>query len=156
MDDDEDDVFGNSSYCWRSSFRQVKQEDKATQTPSHSQAQCNSMLPCGVREDPRRLFYGRAALLLCSPGLSLRPRGEAVLEEEPWRMEQPDQEPALAMEAQIGQKLQMIGDQFHQEHMLYQQNQRNQQPLWLQLALAIYSHLFEQEFVFHGGRNDQR
>lgn len=55
MDEDEDDVFGPVSQCWPSSNR----EDLGTQTPGRSATRLNGMLPCGVAEEPSRLFYGK-------------------------------------------------------------------------------------------------
>lgn len=59
MDEDEDEVFGPISQCWPSSNREIKQEDHSTQTPGSPAVRLNGMLPCGVAEEPRRLFYGK-------------------------------------------------------------------------------------------------
>ncbi|TSO67494.1 Bcl-2-modifying factor [Bagarius yarrelli] len=141
MDEDEDDVFGPVSHFWPSSNREIKQEDHSTQTPGSSAVRLNGMLPCGVAEEPRRLFYaGSAGLLLLTP--SARPDR---VEDAMFPENQPRRWPAHSVEAQIGQKLQMIGDQFYQEHMLQQRNQRNQWPFWLRLASALYALLFDGE-----------
>ncbi|XP_060736214.1 BCL2 modifying factor 1 isoform X1 [Tachysurus vachellii] len=109
MDEDEDDVFGPVSQCWPSSNR----EDHSTQTPGHSATRLNGMLPCGVAEEPSRLFYGSAGLLLLTPPARSDSVQDAMFPEN-----QPLRRPAHSVEAQIGQKLQIIGDQFYQEHML--------------------------------------
>lgn len=62
MEEDEDDVFGPVSQCWPSSNREIKQEDHSTQTPGSPVARLNGMLPCGVADEPRRLFYGKPDL----------------------------------------------------------------------------------------------
>lgn len=59
MDDDEDDVFQPSILIWNTNFREIKYEDRGTQTPSPALGQDDNMLPCGVAHEPRRLFYGR-------------------------------------------------------------------------------------------------
>ncbi|KAG7328107.1 hypothetical protein KOW79_008051 [Hemibagrus wyckioides] len=136
MDEDEDDVFGPVSQCWPSSNR----EDHSTQTPGSSTTRLNGMLPCGVAEEPRRLFYGSAGLLLLTPSARSDHVEGAMFPEN-----QPHRRPVHSVEAQIGQKLQMIGDQFYQEHMLQHRNQRNQWPFWLRLASALYALLFDGE-----------
>lgn len=60
MDDEEDDVFEPDSSCWRSTFREIKCKDQGTQTPGPALAPHSGMLPCGVAEEPRPLFYGEA------------------------------------------------------------------------------------------------
>ena len=60
MDDEEDDVFEPDSHCWRTAFREIKYEDRGTQTPSPVLPLPNNMLPCGVAQEPRLLFYGTA------------------------------------------------------------------------------------------------
>ncbi|XP_072545904.1 BCL2 modifying factor 1 [Salminus brasiliensis] len=156
MDDEEDDVFGTDTQYWRPSSREIKQqEERSTQTPGRPAARPNGMLPCGVSEEPRHLFYGSAGLLLLAP--SARPeRVEGAMFQEDHRAIAPRRRPAHSVEARIGQKLQMIGDQFYQEHMLQHRNQRNQQPLWLRLASALYTLLFEREPGAHGRRVDRR
>lgn len=52
-------MFGPVSQCWPSSNREIKQEDHSTQTPGSPAVRLNGMLPCGVAEEPRRLFYGK-------------------------------------------------------------------------------------------------
>lgn len=59
MEDEEDDVFEPDPNCWRTPFREIKCEDRGTQTPGPSLAPHNGMLPCGVVEEPRPLFYGK-------------------------------------------------------------------------------------------------
>lgn len=60
MDDEEDDVFEPEHHCWRTTFQEIKCEDRGTQTPGPALAPYNGMLPCGVAEEPRPLFYGEA------------------------------------------------------------------------------------------------
>ncbi|XP_044021503.1 bcl-2-modifying factor-like isoform X6 [Siniperca chuatsi] len=122
MDDEEDDVFEPDPLCWRTTFREVKCEDRGTQTPGPALALYNGMLPCGVAEEPRPLFYGNAGFRLHFPahfelvGDQEARRQES--EEEQNGMQPPQQQPvARSVEACIGQKLQLIGDQFHREHL---------------------------------------
>uniref|UniRef100_A0A3B5LV95 Bcl2 modifying factor 2 n=1 Tax=Xiphophorus couchianus TaxID=32473 RepID=A0A3B5LV95_9TELE len=94
MEDEEDDVFEPDPNCWRTPFREIKCEDRGTQTHGPGQALHNSMLPCHFE---------------------LVGDFDARQQEEQNRMEQlPLHQPAaLSLEASIGQKLQLIGDQFH-------------------------------------------
>ncbi|MEQ2181122.1 hypothetical protein GOODEAATRI_008103 [Goodea atripinnis] len=103
MEDEEDDVFEPDPNCWRTPFREIKCEDRGTQTPGPGLAPHNGMLPCGVVEEPRPLFYDFDAR---------RPVEQNRMEHLPL-----DQPAALSLEACIGQKLQLIGDQFHREHL---------------------------------------
>ncbi|XP_046712144.1 BCL2 modifying factor 1 isoform X1 [Silurus meridionalis] len=151
MDEDDDDVFGAVSHCWPSSSTGIKQEDQSTQTPGSQVARINGMLPCGVDEEPRRLFYGSAGLLLLTSSARSDHIENAMLPEN-----QPRRRQAHSVEVQIGQKLQMIGDQFYQEHMLQHRNQRNQWPFWLRLASALYAILFEGEPAVHRRRPEDR
>lgn len=64
MDDEEDDVFEPDPHCWRTTFRELKCEDRGTQTPGPALVPNNGMLPCGVAEEPRPLFYGEADNML--------------------------------------------------------------------------------------------
>ncbi|XP_061599742.1 bcl-2-modifying factor-like isoform X2 [Cololabis saira] len=158
MDDEEDDVFEPDHLCWRTPFREIKCEDKGTQTPGPTPVPNNGMLPCGVAEEPRPLFYGNAGFRLHFPALfelagdfEARRRNSA---EELNGMERlPRQQPvARSVEACIGQKLQLIGDQFHREHLqLYHQNQRDRGPLWWRLATTLLNLLFDRRFNAGGG-----
>ncbi|XP_013867472.1 BCL2 modifying factor 1 isoform X1 [Austrofundulus limnaeus] len=158
MDDEEDDVFEPDPNCWRSTFREIKCKDRGTQTPGPALVPHSGMLPCGVAEEPRPLFYGNAGFRLHFPArfklvgdLEARQQDR---EEEPNGMEQlPRQLPvACSMEVCIGQKLQLIGDQFHREHLQqYHQNQRNQGPLWWRLTAALLSLLFDRGLMAGGG-----
>lgn len=58
MDDEEDDVFEPEHHCWRTTFQEIKCEDRATQTPGPALAPDSGMLSCGVAEEPRPLFHG--------------------------------------------------------------------------------------------------
>lgn len=159
MDDEEDDVFEPDPHCWRTSFREIKCEDRGTQTPGPALAPNNGMLPCGVAEEPRPLFYGNAGFRLHFPanfelvGDQEERRQESQQQQQQSRMEPPRQQPvARSVEACIGQKLQLIGDQFHREHLqLYHRNQRNQGPLWWRLGAALLSLVFDRGFIA-GGR----
>uniref|UniRef100_A0A3Q2PJX9 Bcl2 modifying factor n=1 Tax=Fundulus heteroclitus TaxID=8078 RepID=A0A3Q2PJX9_FUNHE len=120
MEDEEDDVFEPDPNCWRTPFREIKCEDRGTQTPGPALAPNNGMLPCGVAEEPRQLFYGNAGFRLHFPAhFELVGDFDARRQEEQNRMEPlPLHQPAaLSLEACIGQKLQLIGDQFHREHL---------------------------------------
>ncbi|XP_070835768.1 BCL2 modifying factor 1 isoform X2 [Chaetodon auriga] len=163
MDDEEDDVFEPDPHCWRTTFREIKCEDQGTQTPGPALAPHNGMLPCGVAEEPRPLFYGNAGFRLHFPA-----HFELVGDQEDRRQESegeqngmeqlPQQQPvARSVEACIGQKLQLIGDQFHREHLqLYHRNQRNQGPLWWRLSAALLSLLFDRGFIAGGGGAGRR
>ncbi|PWA16264.1 hypothetical protein CCH79_00004577 [Gambusia affinis] len=139
MEDEEDDVFEPDPNCWRTPFREIKCEDRGTQTPGPGQALHNGMLPCGVVEEPRRLFYAHFELV---------GDFDARQQEEQNRMEQlPLHQPAaLSLEACIGQKLQLIGDQFHREHL--QQVRGNDAPSLLRVALfcILHHHVWLQVF----------
>ncbi|XP_062864125.1 BCL2 modifying factor 1 [Trichomycterus rosablanca] len=148
MGEDEDDVFETVTHNWPSSISQIKQ-DRGTQTPVQPAAQLNGMLPCGVAREPTHLFYGSAGLLLLTSPARPDLGEDVMFQENP-----PHRLPAHSVEARIGRKLQMIGDQFYQEHMLQQRNQRNQRPFWLRLAAAVYALLFEGQPP--GRRVDQR
>ncbi|KAM7041811.1 bcl-2-modifying factor isoform 1-T2 [Acridotheres tristis] len=98
------------THCCGPGIRHPEQQDKATQTLSPSSSSQDVMLPCGVTEEPRRLFYGSAGYRLHVPpaGFALDPH----LQEEP----QEGQREARA-EVQIARKLQCIADQFHRLHI---------------------------------------
>ncbi|XP_030575361.1 BCL2 modifying factor 1 isoform X2 [Archocentrus centrarchus] len=153
MDDEEDDVFKPKARCWHTTFRQIKCEHRGTQTPGPALVPNNGMLPCGVAEEPRPLFYARFELV------GDHEARQQESEEQPNRMERlPWQRPvARGVEACIGQKLQLIGDQFHRERLqLYHRNQRNQGPLWWRLAAALLSLLFDRGFFAGGGGAGRR
>ncbi|XP_021430124.2 bcl-2-modifying factor-like [Oncorhynchus mykiss] len=155
MDDEEDDVFEPDSHCWRTAFREIKYEDRGTQTPSPVLPLPNNMLPCGVAQEPRLLFYGNAGFRLHFPAQFERVGDQGPLGERGGmeRLNRQPQLPARSIEVCIGQKLQLIGDQFHQEHLqVYHRNQRNMRPLWWRLASALLTLLFEQEAIAGGGR----
>ncbi|XP_035466278.1 BCL2 modifying factor 1 [Scophthalmus maximus] len=164
MDDEEDDVFEPDPHCWRTTFREIKCEDRGTQTPGPALALNNGMLPCGVAEEPRPLFYGNAGFRLHFPAHfelfgDQEVRGHESEEERSGMEQLPRQQQPVAhsVEACIGQKLQLIGDQFHREHLqLYHRNQRNQGPLWWRLAAALLSLLFDRGFLAGGGGAGRR
>ncbi|XP_062326063.1 BCL2 modifying factor 1 [Osmerus eperlanus] len=142
MDDEEDDVFEPDSLSWRTIFREVKYEHRGTQTPGPALESPSGMLPCS--DQPRPLFYGNAGFRLHFPAHSERVVAPAAGrgEEGPGDMElQQD-----SMEARVGHKLQLIGDQFHQEHLhMYHRNQRNQGAVWWRMASALLSLLLERD-----------
>ncbi|XP_064195597.1 bcl-2-modifying factor-like [Anguilla rostrata] len=153
MDDEEDEVFRPVSRCWGAPFREIKYEDRGTQTPSPALRLRDGMLPCGVFEEPRRLFYGNAGFRLHFPALF-----EHVGERERnWtrerQQEQRPEQPGLSSEVRIGRNLQLIGDQFHQERVqLYHRTQRNQQPTWWRAVMTVCSLLFGRGGVADRGR----
>ncbi|KAM4541658.1 BCL2 modifying factor 1 isoform 2-T2 [Odontesthes bonariensis] len=153
MDDEEDDVFEPDPHCWRTTFREIKCEDRGTQTPGPALVSTNGMLPCGVAEEPRPLFYARFELVG-----DIEARQQESEEEQNGMERLPQQQPvARSVEACIGQKLQLIGDQFHREHLqLYHRNQRNQGPLWWRLATALLSLLFDRGLIAGGRGAGQR
>lgn len=59
MDDDDDDVFHTDPLTYQPPFRDIKCENRGTQTPGPALVQGVNMLPCGVAHEPRRLFYGK-------------------------------------------------------------------------------------------------
>ncbi|KAB0403375.1 hypothetical protein E2I00_001161 [Balaenoptera physalus] len=91
------------THCCGPGLRPTSQEDKATQTLSPASPSQGVMLPCGVTEEPQRLFYGNAGYRLPLPagfpaGL---PLGEQPAEGQ-WQHR---------AEVQIARKLQRIADQ---------------------------------------------
>ncbi|XP_034015274.1 bcl-2-modifying factor-like [Thalassophryne amazonica] len=163
MDDEEDDVFEPDLRCWRTAFREIKCEERSTQTPGPALSLTNGMLPCGISEEPISLFYGSAGFLLHLPA-----HFELVRGPDARRLESPEQEnrmeqrhlqqpAAHSVEACIGQKLQLIGDQLHREHLQrYHQNQRNRGPLWWRLAVALLGILLDRGFIAGGGAAGRR
>ncbi|XP_077395284.1 BCL2 modifying factor 1 [Festucalex cinctus] len=161
MEDEEDDVFEPDPHCWRTTFKEIKCEERATQTPGPVLASNNGMLPCGVAEEPRPLFYGNAGFRLHFPAhFELVGEPEDRLQESEDGMErqrqQHPQPAARSIEACIGQKLQLIGDQFHRDHLqLYHRNQRIRGLPWWRLATAVLGLLFDRAF-FLAGRGGAR
>ncbi|XP_029454370.1 bcl-2-modifying factor isoform X2 [Rhinatrema bivittatum] len=125
------------SHCCGPGIRHIEHEDKATQTLSPSSPCQHIMLPCGVTEEPRRLFYGNAGYRLHFPDSS---ELNSHLQEE---SQQGQQE--LSAEAQIAHKLQCIGDQFHRLHLQRVQQNRNQ--VWWQILF------FFRNLVLNPGEN---
>uniref|UniRef100_A0A8C1P6R6 BCL2 modifying factor 1 n=1 Tax=Cyprinus carpio TaxID=7962 RepID=A0A8C1P6R6_CYPCA len=115
MDEDEDDVHRKGLQHWPSSRVQLKQTETAGRAPVSPSV----MLPCRV---PTRLFYGSAGLLLLAPPSRSQPP-DVVLRQN-LRMMEPAARPERSVETLIGQKLQLIGDQFYQEHMMSSSNNR--------------------------------
>ncbi|XP_058702628.1 bcl-2-modifying factor isoform X4 [Poecile atricapillus] len=115
------------THCCGPGIRHPEQQDKATQTLSPSSSSQDVMLPCGVTEEPRRLFYGSAGYRLHVPPADfvLDPH----LQEEP----QEGQREARA-EVQIARKLQCIADQFHRLHIQRIKSQPIQR--WSEVAEA--------------------
>nr|XP_058915001.1 bcl-2-modifying factor isoform X1 [Kogia breviceps] len=117
------------THCCGPGLRPTSQEDKATQTLSPASPSQGVMLPCGVTEEPQRLFYGNAGYRLPLPagfpaGL---PLGEQPAEGQ-WQHR---------AEVQIARKLQRIADQFHRLHM--QQHQQNRNRVWWQILLFLHN-----------------
>ncbi|XP_016414725.1 BCL2 modifying factor 1 [Sinocyclocheilus rhinocerous] len=135
MDEDEDDVRRKGLQRWPSSRVQIKQTETAGRPPLSP----SGMLPCRVHVEPRRFLYGNTGLLLLAPPSRSRPP-DVVLRQNLRMMD-----PAESVETLIGQKLQLIGDQFYQEHMMHHRNQRNREPLWWRVAVAFYTLLFGRE-----------
>ncbi|XP_058018103.1 bcl-2-modifying factor isoform X2 [Ahaetulla prasina] len=118
------------THCCGPGSRPAKQQDKATQTLNASSSSQDIMLPCGVTEEPQRLFYGNAGYRLhVQPiGFTLNPH----LQEEPQESLQ-----ELRTEVQIARKLQCIADQFHRLHL--QRHQRNRNQVWWQILLFLHN-----------------
>ncbi|CAL8291191.1 bcl-2-modifying factor [Gadus morhua] len=150
MDDDEDDVFEPDSYLSHTTVREIKCKDRGTQTNGPALVSANGML------QPRRLFHGNAGFRshLSAPfelggeQQEEQQRGmEREMDAELWRMQQQQQQQqqqhqrqpaALSVEAHIGQKLRVIGDQFHGENLQqFHRNQRNQGGVWWRRLLHL-------------------
>ncbi|CAI5764027.1 bcl-2-modifying factor isoform X4 [Podarcis muralis] len=132
------------THCCGPGTRHAKQQDKATQTLNPSSSSQDVMLPCGVTEEPQRLFYGNAGFRLhVNPiGFSLSPH----LREEP--RESPQE---LRTEVQIARKLQCIADQFHRLHL--QRHQQNRNQVWWQILLFLHNVALNMEANrHHAGR----
>ncbi|CAL9686405.1 unnamed protein product [Knipowitschia caucasica] len=150
MEDEEDDVFEPDLPCWQSSFREIKCEDRATQTPGPVLALNKGMLPFGVAQEPRPLFYGNAGFRLHFPAHFELSEAQEASGSLPEREMQNGRDllprqplAAHSMEACIGHRLQVIGDQFHRDHLQrYYQNHLHQRPVWWRLATALLSLLF--------------
>lgn len=117
------------THCCGPGLRPTSQEDKATQTLSPASPSQGVMLPCGVTEEPQRLFYGNAGFRLPLPASfpSGLPPGEQPPEGQ-WQHR---------AEIQIARKLQCIADQFHRLHM--QQHQQNRNRVWWQILLFLHN-----------------
>ncbi|XP_028293654.1 BCL2 modifying factor 1 [Gouania willdenowi] len=162
MDDEEDDVFEPDPLCWRTAFKEIKCEDRVTQTPGPALVH-SGMLPCGVAEEPRSLFHGNAGFRLHFPAhfelVGEHQSSPPESEEQRNTMEHLPRRPSVAhsVEARIGQKLQLIGDQFHREHLQrYHRNQRNNGPVWWRLAATLLGLLFDRGFIAGGGGAGRR
>ncbi|XP_045144078.1 bcl-2-modifying factor isoform X2 [Echinops telfairi] len=97
------------THCCGPGLRATKQEDKATQTLSPASPSQGVMLPCGVTEEPQRLFYGNAGYRLPLPATF--PAGLPLGEQPPegrWQHRG---------EVQMARKLRCIADQFHRLHV---------------------------------------
>ncbi|XP_016049883.1 bcl-2-modifying factor isoform X8 [Erinaceus europaeus] len=117
------------THCCGPGLRPASQEDKATQTLSPASPSQGVMLPCGVTEEPQRLFYGNAGYRLPLPNSF--PAGSPFAEqrrEGQWQQR---------VEVQIARKLQCIADQFHHLHM--QQHQQNRNPVWWPFLLFLHN-----------------
>lgn len=145
MDDEEDDVRRKGLQRWPSPHVQIKPTETAGRPPVSP----NGMLPCRVHDEPRRFLYGNAGSLLLAPVSRSQPPDVQA-------MDPPAPRPAHSVETLIGQKLQLIGDQFYLEHMMHHRNQRNQDPLWRRVAAAFYTLLFGRDADAQDGRADRR
>lgn len=117
------------THCCGPGLRPTSQEDKATQTLSPASPSQGVMLPCGVTEEPQRLFYGNAGYRL---PLATSFRAGSPLEEQP-----PEGQWQHRTEVQIAHKLQCIADQFHRLHV--QQHQQNQNPVWWPFLFFLHN-----------------
>ncbi|XP_058397197.1 bcl-2-modifying factor isoform X2 [Diceros bicornis minor] len=73
------------THCCGPGLRPTSQEDKATQTLSPASPSQGVMLPCGVTEEPQRLFYAPAepkSCVVADPPLPTQPRFERRREQE--------------------------------------------------------------------------
>uniref|UniRef100_A0AAV2JG55 Uncharacterized protein n=1 Tax=Knipowitschia caucasica TaxID=637954 RepID=A0AAV2JG55_KNICA len=108
------------------------------------------MLPFGVAQEPRPLFYGNAGFRLHFPAHFELSEAQEASGSLPEREMQNGRDllprqplAAHSMEACIGHRLQVIGDQFHRDHLQrYYQNHLHQRPVWWRLATALLSLLF--------------
>ncbi|XP_041132276.1 bcl-2-modifying factor-like isoform X1 [Polyodon spathula] len=133
------------SYCRGTRFSGIRYEDKETQTTSPVMTNRDIMLPCSVREEPLRLFYGNAGYRLHFP-MDFEQNRDAVEDELAQEQNQGGEQQVLSAEARIGQKLQQIGDQFQRDYtLMHHINQRNQQPVWWRLAVTLFNLPFERE-----------
>ncbi|KAL4692936.1 hypothetical protein H8959_016746 [Pygathrix nigripes] len=117
------------THCCGPGLRPTSQEDKATQTLGPASPSQGVMLPCGVTEEPQRLFYGNAGYRLPLPASfpAVLPIGEQPPEGQ-WQHR---------AEVQIARKLQCIADQFHRLHV--QQHQQNRNRVWWQILLFLHN-----------------
>ncbi|XP_069861875.1 bcl-2-modifying factor [Dipodomys merriami] len=110
------------THCCGPGLRPTSQEDKATQTLSPASPSQGVMLPCGVTEEPQRLFYGSAGYRLPLPASF--PAAQQPLE-------------GHRVEVQIARKLQCIADQFHRLHT--QRHQQHRDRAWGQVLLFLHN-----------------
>ncbi|XP_048188773.1 bcl-2-modifying factor [Perognathus longimembris pacificus] len=123
------------THCCGPGLRPTSQEDKATQTLSPASPSQGVMLPCGVTEEPQRLFYGSAGYRLRLPAPARSPAAAAAA---PPRAEQPPDGPwPHRAELQIARKLRCIADQFHRLHA--QRHQQNPDRGWGQILLFLHN-----------------
>ncbi|XP_028933869.1 bcl-2-modifying factor [Ornithorhynchus anatinus] len=127
--------------CCGPGLRTLSQEDKTTQTLSPAAPSQGVMLPCGVTEEPRRLFYGHAGYRLSS--LTSFP-GDPSLGEEP-----PEAPWERRPEMQVARKLQCIADQFHRLHT--QRHQRNRNHVWWRVLPLLHNLALGMEENGQGG-----
>ncbi|XP_077409668.1 BCL2 modifying factor 2 [Vanacampus margaritifer] len=171
MDDEEEDTSRPISQLWRTPFRDLKYEERTTQidarrTPAVAPTLAlaprvhddNSIaaLACTLQMQHRVPFHGNAALRSHFPAQfePLEDRGArraAEAEEDRRRREEDDrmaerpgqQQAAVSVETQIGQKLREIGDKFQQDHIeVFLRQQRQNLPVWMRLTMAVFGLLF--------------
>ncbi|KAM4632801.1 bcl-2-modifying factor-like [Polymixia lowei] len=185
MDDEEEDMSRPISQLWGTPFRDLKYEDRATQTvagqalvavnaastsQSHNNNNNSSLsintLPCRLHEQSHVLFHGNAGFRSHFPAWfePMEDRGERQVddedggEEEDHRMAERPEEPAgVSVEVQIGRKLKEIGDKFHQDHVeLFLRHQREHLPIWMRLTMALFGFLFPREELIPRLRGEER
>ncbi|KAG7508521.1 bcl-2-modifying factor-like [Solea senegalensis] len=186
MDDEEEDMSQPISQLWGTSFGDIKYEDRASSiaagqafaavtaaVPTSQSHNNNSIginaLPCSLHLQPRIPFHGSAGLRPHFPAHfePMEDRGERQNEEdeeeegrgeEDGRMaERVEEQAGMSIEVQIGRKLREIGDKFQQDHVeLLMRHQRQNQPVWMRLTMALLGFLFPREALVPRLRGEQR
>ncbi|XP_077598456.1 uncharacterized protein LOC144213742 [Stigmatopora nigra] len=164
MDDEEEDTSRPVSLFWGTPFRQPKHSAESPRTASVAAANDNNnsigVLACNLQMQQRLPFHGNAALRWHFPAhfeptedRGRRPtvphgeesRQEDGMAERPATREEAEsnEAPGPSAEAQIGQKLREMGDQFQRDHIdLIIRQQRQNLPLWMRLTAALLGFLF--------------
>ncbi|XP_077443533.1 BCL2 modifying factor 2 [Stigmatopora argus] len=163
MDDEEEDTSRPVSLFWGTPFREPKHRAESPRTAGVTANDNNnsiSVLACNLQMQQRVPFHGNAALRWHFPAHfePTEDRGQpTVADEEESRQDdgmaerpatreeaaEADAAPGPSAEAQIGQKLREIGDQFQRDHIdLILRQQRQNLPLWMRLTAALLGFLF--------------